>query len=148
MKSESDDTDEIPIGTPREERLARKLKVIDVLASSSSDKDSIDIGKLQSASAFSQELYSPVLDVAGNRPSIASLSASNVIQCENDSSICLNSSFSSSYISLQPEVSVTVHQSTRPKMQTQNRATLLVGGTRFNINPHIFMKHPNTMLGR
>ncbi|XP_065669092.1 BTB/POZ domain-containing protein 10 isoform X1 [Hydra vulgaris] len=139
MKNESDDIDEVPVGTPREERLARRLKVIDVPASSSSDNDS-DIVMLQNSF---QELYSPVLNVVSNHSSIPSLSSSNVVNSDND-----ESSFSRSYISLQPEVIATTNQSTRPKIQIQNRATLLVGGTRFNINPHIFMKHPNTMLGR
>ena len=156
--------DEVPVGTPREERLARKLKVIDVL----SPKSSIDVAELDdieslpvlpNQSASFTPLNSPTATVCSGG-SIMATAASIPNQQQPDSfneppqrrtiknSATYNANFCQNTCrapNFQP-INNSSLNSLNPSLP--NRVTLLVGGTRFVVNPQTFTRQPNTMLGR
>lgn len=138
--------DEIPVGTPREERLARKLKVIDVL----SPKSSVDIDIERDNSSFSAPLHSPI-PVQTTSTRIGGLSRQEMF------SNSLPDRQGPDYGGAIPRTNQAQKQLSYPSSgvfhrqsstSLSSRITLLVGGTRFVVNPQTLMKYPNTMLGR
>jgi len=140
--------DEAPLGTLREERLVKKLKVIDVL----SPKSSFD--------ATDNEVDT-VIRPAFNRVNIDQQIRPNIINQQNTATGFHQPS------ALRPHIpkprfenvayktpSFSQHGSggTIPRRGElkpfSSRITLLVNGTRFVVSPSIFTKHPNTLLGR
>lgn len=118
--------DEVPLGTSREERLVKKLKVIDVL----SPKSSIDIADNE---------VDNIIQPTFNRMNINQRNTQTA-----------GMQFKHQYASSQQKsisFGGTVPRSREPK-PLPSRLTLLVNGTRFVVNPCIFTKHPNTLLGR
>ena len=130
--------DEVPLGTSREERLVKKLKVIDVL----SPKSSFDIADNEVVN---------IIQPAFNRM--------NVNQRNYNTTAMQNGAptqdaqkmgqFKQQHFPSQKTISFggAIPRSREPK-PLPSRLTLLVSGTRFVVNPCIFTKHPNTLLGR
>lgn len=163
--------DELALGTPREERLASKLKVIDVLSVNSGTEgapeplsfemnETLDLPS--SSGAVATPLNSPTLPVT--RPATvvvrefvettnpAAAAFQPITSCSsNGVGGCIPRSPSAmSYKQkVHPSSSHSLqHALGRQQNSLQNRITLLVGGTRFVVHSHTFMNHPNTMLGR
>jgi len=148
--------DEVPVGTSREERLVKKLKVIDVL----SPKSSIDIAdnevdniirptftrmnvnqqqqqQFQQVSQpqqqqMQQQHYQQHLPNETHLPSIQKQRVDQFKQNHSPKSISFGG---------------TIPRNREPRT-LPSRITLLVNGTRFVVNPCIFTKYPNTLLGR
>jgi len=154
--------DEQALGTPREERLVSRLKVIDVLslnsaAEGSSEPLSFEMGDrldLPPNGLVATPLNSPTLPVS--KPTI--IERDTVEYTNHTTVLPANSSCKSrtttatvtykQKIPHSPSHSVQYASSSRQQSVLQNRITLLVGGTRFVVHSHTFMNHPNTMLGR
>ena len=131
--------DEVPAGTLREERLVKKLKVIDVL----SPKSSIDIADNEVDSIIQPAFNQMNINERNNQM------AAMQNESQNNHKPMM-SQFKHQYASSQQKTisfGGTIPRCREPK-PLPSRLTLLVNGTRFVVNPCIFTKHPNTLLGR
>jgi len=129
--------DEVPAGTLREERLVKKLKVIDVL----SPKSSIDIADNE---------VDNIIQPAFNRLNVNQRN-NQMAAMQNESQNNhkpMMSQFKHQYASSQQKTISFGGTIPRCPKPLPSRLTLLVNGTRFVVNPCIFTKHPNTLLGR
>ena len=132
--------DEVPVGTSREERLVKKLKVIDVL----SPKSSIDIADNEvdniirptftrmSVNQQQQQHHQQHFPNETHSPVIQKQRVDQFKQNHSPKAISFGG---------------TIPRNREPRT-LPSRITLLVNGTRFVVNPCIFTKYQNTLLGR
>lgn len=154
--------DELPTGTPREERLARKLKVIDVLSPKSSldmpgNEEEITNAEVSGADVSSfPPLHSPSPNMTTTASSAAPSSVNKMFSepPKNNRTYVNTQGVSSNYPSSTRPKTFSL-SATKPSGFRGNsnqtlpqRVTLVVGGTRFVANPQIFTRYPSTMLGR
>lgn len=132
--------DEVPVGTLREERLVQKLRNIDVLSPNSQQ---------QQQQPLENNYYETEYTV--NRGTQNTQNPMQRFQ-ENTHTGLLTTTETPArnYPQTRPRVSSATAMSSKFKEagQLPTRITLSVNGTRFIVNPCIFTKHPNTMLGR
>lgn len=124
--------DEVPSGTVREERLVKKLKVIDVL----SPKSSFDIADNEVDNIIQPAFRRINVNQRNNQQHTIGMDR---FQMQNPP----QKQHAQKTISFGGAIS----RSREPK-SLPSRLTLLVNGTRFVVNPCIFTKYPNTLLGR
>lgn len=139
--------DEIPTGTPREERLARRLKNIDVL----SPKSSVDAADGEEDIIPRENSFPPLHSPAPNMTMASAMALSSDPSSFQDppQKFRVNDASAATVIkpSTKPKTSNSQTQ-IRANTNLPSRVTLLVGGTRFVVNPQVFIKFPTTMLGR
>lgn len=141
--------DEGPVGTLREERLVKKLRNIDVL-SPNSQQQNLDTSNFSSDSEL---VFNPSVD--NSRTSLQN-SPHNFPDDFHNTGLLTKATprpvrpATVNYSQTKPKVYSSNMTSSKPKESGQlpTRITLSVNGTRFIVNPCIFTKHPNTMLGR
>jgi len=115
--------------TSREERLARKLKTID---SVTSPRSSFDVSENERRVQVYNDREVVFQEVNPFRPFVQSTS----------------SAFSPAAYRVTPKVSPGMSSRYSTNVSLPDRVTLVVDGTRFVADPHLFLRLPDTMLGR
>ena len=115
--------------TSREERLARKLKTID---SVTSPRSSFDVSEHDRSNQMHFQREAVIQDVGTFRPLVQSTS----------------SAFSPASYRVTPKMSTAVSNRYGANVMLPERVTLVVDGTRFVADPQLFLRLPDTMLGR
>eukprot|EP00794_Sanderia_malayensis_P012707 gene12707-14012_t len=129
--------------TAREERLARKLKTIDSVTSPKSSFDvTDDDGNVTNANVDSRRVVTTV-----RQQSSTHMLTHHQHQHHSAPSFASGSSSAFNPTLSRPTVRMATSVS-RIVASLPDRVTLVVDGTRFITDPHVFMKMPDTMLGR